>query len=169
MGSATSYYHYKDAEGVEVIVQRLDEVPIKYRAQAQKLDLSKGPVWASPKSTPIELPAVPSTAQAPSKEFWRAIHWPSFAVGAVISLAAGMVFALLLRRRSRILSILVGMVAMMAFGIGYLTFLRHQVGLRSTGLATPATIIDDARAAASTAQKRYDLQEKTLDQINNMR
>lgn len=169
MASATSYYHYKDAEGVDVIVQRLDEVPIKYRAQAEKLDLSKGPVLPAPKSAQIELPAVPSSGQAPSQEFWRAIHWPSFAVGAVISLAAGMVFVFLLRRRSRILSVLVGMVAMMVVGIGYLTFLRHQVGLRSTGLATPATIIDDARAAASTAQKRYDQQEKTLDQINNMR
>lgn len=169
MASANSFFHYRDAEGVDVIVQRLDEVPIKYRAQAEKLDMSKGPVWAAPKSTQIELPVAPSQGQAPSQEFWRAIHWPSFAVGAVISLAAGMVFVLLLRRRSRILSVLVGMVAMMAFGLGYLTYLRHQVGLRTTGLATPATIIDDARAAASTAQKRYDLQEKTLDQINNMR
>jgi len=168
MASASTYYHYQDAEGVEVIVQRLEEVPVKYRAQAKRLDMTKEPAPALSKDVRIEA-AAPSLAPGPSQEFWRAIHWPSVVLGAVISLAAGMVFVVLLRRRSRVVSLLVGTLAMMAFGVGYLTLLRHQVGLRSTGVATPATILEDARAAATTAQKRYDQQEKTLDQINNLR
>ena len=162
--ASASFYHYQNAEGVEVIVQRFDDVPVMYRAAVKKVDLDA----ALPKNVQIEIPAAPSPL-APGKEFWRAIHWPSFVVGAVISLGTGLVFVLLLRRRSRILSVLVGALAMMAFAVGYLTFLRHQAGLRSTGLATPATVLDDAREAAATAQKRYDQQEKTLDQINNMR
>jgi hypothetical protein len=169
MASASSFYHYQDAEGVEVIVQRLEEVPVKYRAQAKRVDLSKEPAPVSSKTVRMEAPVLPSTGMRPDKEFWSTIHWPSFVVGAVISLAAGLVFVVLLRRRSRVVSLLVGALAMMAFGVGYLTILRHQVGLRSTGLATPATIIDDARSAATTAKTRYDQQEKTLDQINNMR
>jgi hypothetical protein len=166
--ASASFYHYQDTEGVDVIVQRLDDVPVKYRAAVKKVDLDKQPA-ALPKDVQTEIPAAPSAALAPSQQSWRAIHWPSFVVGAVISLGAGLIFVVLLRRRSRILSVLVGALAMMAFGVGYLTFLRHQVGPRSTGLATPATVLDDARAAAATAQKRYDQQEKTLDQINNMR
>jgi hypothetical protein len=169
MASANSFFHYRDAEGVDVIVQRWEEIPAKYRAQAERLDLTQKPAPVLSREVRMETPALPATGVAPAQEFWSTIHWPSFVVGAVISLAAGLFFPVLLRRRSRVVSLLVGALAMMAFGIGYLTFLRHQVGLRSTGLATPATIIDDARAAASTAQKRYQQQEKTLDQINNMR
>lgn len=166
MASPSSFYHYQGADGVEVIVQRLEDVPIKYRAQAKKLDLSQEAV---PKKLPSELPVAPPAGLAPGQESLMGLHWPSFALGAVISLVAGMAFFVLLRRRSRLVSMLVGLLAMLAFAVGYLTFLRHQVGLRSRGLATPATIIDDARAAASTAQKHYEQQEKTLDQINNMR
>jgi hypothetical protein len=169
MASATRFFHYRDDQGVEVIVQRLDDVPMRYRAQVKRLDLGKEPAPALSNDVRLEPPAVPVSVPAPNKDFWHAVHWPSFAVGAVIALTAGMVLVLLMRRRSRILSLLVGTLAMMTFGIGYLTYLRHQVGLRSTGLATPATIIDDARAAAATAQKRYDQQEQTLDQINNLR
>lgn len=169
MASANSFFHYRDAEGVDVIVQRWEEIPAKYRAQAERLDLTTKPAPALSRDVRMETPALPSTGVPPAQEFWSTIHWPSFVVGAVISLAAGLVFAVLLRRRSRIVSLLVGALAMMAFGIGYLTYLRHQVGLRSPGLATPATVIDDARAAAASAKTRLDLQEKTLDQINNMR
>jgi hypothetical protein len=168
MASSSTYYHYQDAQGVEVIVQRLEDVPIKYRAQAKRLDLGKDSAPALPKEDRSEPPVFVS-APAPPKEFWSGIHWPSVALGAAISMAAGMVFVVLLRRRSRILALLIGMVAMMAAGVGYLTLLRRHLGLGNAGLATPATIMDDARAAATTAQKRYDQQEKTLDQINNLR
>jgi hypothetical protein len=168
MASANSFYHYRDAEGVDVIVQRLEDIPAKYRAQVERLDMTKKPAPVLSKDVRMETPVLPSTGVPPDRELSSAIHWPSFVVGAVISLAAGLVFVVLLRRRSRVVSLLVGVLAMMAFGVGYLTILRHQLGMRSTGLATPATVIDDARAAAATAKTRYDQQEKTLDQINNM-
>jgi hypothetical protein len=168
MASPSTYYHYQDEQGVEVIVARLEEVPIKYRAQAKRLDMGKDSSPALPQEVRLEQPVFAS-GPVPPKEFWSAIHWPSVALGAAISMAAGLVFALLLRRRSRGLALLVGMVAMLAAGVGYLTLLRRHLGLGGAGLATPATILNDARGAAIRAQQRYDQQDKTLDQINNLR
>ena len=58
---------------------------------------------------------------------------------------------------------------MVAFGIGYLTFIRQQVGLKPAGWATPATILNDARSAAAAAQKQINQQEKTLNEIDKTR
>jgi hypothetical protein len=167
MASGTTFFHYQDAQGVEVIVQSLDDVPANFRAQVKRVDLGKEPALAAPREVQAQQAALPLPTS--TKEYGRSIHWPSFAAGAAISLVAGMAFVLLLRRHARLLSLLVGVLAMMAFGIGYLTLLRRQVGLPSAGLSTPATILDDARGAAAAAQKRFQQDEKTLDQINNMR
>lgn len=169
MASGTTFFHYQDDQGVEVIVQSLDEVPAKFRAQVKRVDLGKEAAPASQKEIQTGQAIVALPNPASDKEYGRSMHWPSFAAGTVISLVVGMAFVLLLRRHARLLSLLVGVLAMMAFGIGYLTLLRRQVGLPAAGLSTPATILDDARGAAAAAQKRLQQDEKTLDQINNMR
>jgi hypothetical protein len=50
VASTTSYYSYTDANGVEVIVQRVTDIPEQYREQAKHIDLSK-PAIALPDVT----------------------------------------------------------------------------------------------------------------------
>lgn len=167
MGSARGAYVYKDKDGVDVIVQRFKDVPSEYRAQATPLGSRKADVPVpSPGSedVPADASGRPEVGMAPA-----AVHWPSFAVGAGTALAAGLVLVLALRRHARVLSLLVAGLAMLAFGVGYLTFIRQQAGLRPAGLATPATILEDSRSAAAAAQKQFKEQEKTLDEIDETR
>jgi hypothetical protein len=46
-----------------------------------------------------------------------------------------------------------------------LAYLRQQAGLPAAGLTTPAVLIDDARNAAGTMDKRYKAQERDLREI----
>jgi hypothetical protein len=174
MPSPRSFYHYTDAEGVEVIVQQLEDVPAEYRAQAQLVEAARtapGTPAAVAGNAPADQagPATHPLAGVVGRTSFPSLHWPSFAVGAGSALIAGLVLVLAFRRHSRVFSLLIGGLAMLAFGVGYLTFLRQQVRPSPAGLATPATILDDARRAAAASQKQIKQQEQTLDQINNMR
>ena len=170
MASGRGFYAYKDGDGVDVIVQNLKEVPAEYRAQARPLEPGSVNAPAIDKAqTNVAGPGtrVGTTTALVGRGF--AVHWPSFAVGAGTSSIVGLVLVLVLRRHSRVLSLLVAALGMVAFGIGYLTFIRQQVGLKPAGWATPATILNDARSAAAAAQKQINQQEKTLNEIDKTR
>jgi hypothetical protein len=50
MATSSSFFSYTDAQGVEVIVQRLADVPEQYRAQVKHIDLSKPAITLRPGS-----------------------------------------------------------------------------------------------------------------------
>ena len=165
MASNTSFFSFSDANGVEVIVQRLTDVPEQYRAQAKHIDLSKPAITLS--SSPSE--------NAPARPCGKGtfLHVPSFiagaGAGAGTALVLGLVAVLAFRRASRVLALVVGVVVMAALGIGYMTYVRRQAGLPGSGVATPATLLDDARAAAGALNERHMEQERTLNEIDKQR
>jgi hypothetical protein len=170
MASGRGFYTYKDADGVDVIVQNLKEVPAEYRSQARLLEPGSVSAPASRKAQADgSEPGARVETTTASIGHGFSVHWPSFAVGAGTSSIVGLVLVLVLRRHSRVLSLLVAALGMVAFGVGYLTFLRQQVGLQPAGWATPATILNDARSAAAAAQKQIDKQEKALNEIDKTR
>ena len=165
MAAGNSFYSFTDAKGVEVIVQRMTDVPEQYRAQAKHIDLSKPAITLS--SRPRE------NAPASSGGKGTFLHVPSFiagaGAGAGTALVLGLVAVLAFRRASRILALVVGVVVMAALGIGYMTYVRRQAGLPGSGLATPATLLDDARAAAGALNERHMEQERALNEIDKQR
>jgi hypothetical protein len=161
MASGNSFYCFTDAKGVEVIVQRFADVPEQYRAQAKHIDLSKPAITLS--SSPSE--------NAPASPCGKGtfLHVPSFIAGAVTALVLGLVAVLAFRRANRFLALVVGVAVMAALGVGYMTYVRRQAGLSRSGLATPATLLDDARAAAGALNERQWEQERALNEIDKQR
>ena len=70
MATSSSFFSYTDAQGVEVIVEWLADVPEQYRAQVKHIDLSKPAITLRPGSG--------ERAQTPP----AALHVPSFVLGA---------------------------------------------------------------------------------------
>ncbi len=83
-------------------------------------------------------------------------------MGAVTAVSVGLVVWLALRRTSRVLSLAFAALIMAVLGLGYLAYIRQQTGLPPAGLTTPAVLIDDARNAAGTIDKRYKEQEREI-------
>ena len=157
MATSSSFFSYTDAQGVDVIVQRLADVPEQYRAQVKHIDLSKPAITLRPGSG--------ERAQTPP----AALHVPSFVLGAGTALVLGCVAMVVFRRAHRFLALVVGVVVIAALGVGYLTLVRRQAGLPGSGMATPATILDDARAAAGALDERHKEQERVLNELDKQR
>ena len=163
MASGNSFYSFTGADGVQVIVQRLADVPEPYRAQAKHIDLSKPAIPLS-SSPSVNAPASPCGKGT-------FLHAPSFiaGAGAGTALVLGLVAVLAFLRAHRFLALMVGVAVMAALGIGYMTYVRRQARLPGSGLATPATLLDDARAAAGALNERHVEQERALDEIDKQR
>ena len=158
MASSNSFFSYTDAKGVEVIVQRLADVPDQYREQVKHIDLSKPAITLRSGSGQN-----PQTAQG------TFLHGPSFIMGAATALVLGLVAMVAFRRAHRVLGLAVGVVVMAALGLGYMTYVRRQAGMPRAGLATPTTILDDARSAAGVLNERNREQERVLDDVDKQR
>jgi hypothetical protein len=166
MASSTSYFSFTDSNGVEVIVQRLADVPEQYREQAKHIDLTKPAITLPARSNgDSSLQTAFTEAMAPCGK-GTFLHVPSFIIGAGTALALGLVAVLAFRRANRFLVLVTSAVVVAALGIGYITYVRRQAGLSGAGLATPATLLDDARAAAGALNKRQAEQERVLDEVN---
>jgi hypothetical protein len=133
MASGNTFYSFTDANGVEVIVQRLADVPEQYRAQAKHIDLSK------PAITLSSSPSVNASASPCGKGTF--LHFPSFMAGAGTALVLGLVGVLAFRRAHRFLALMVGVAVMAALGIGYMTYVRRQARLPGSGLACRRTYV----------------------------
>ena len=158
MASSNSFFSYTDAAGVEVIVQRLADVPQPYRDQVKHIDLSKPAITVRSGSGDN-----PQSAQGTS------LHGPSFILGAGTMLALGLLAMLVFRRSHRVLAMVVGVVVLAGLGLGYMTYIRRQARLPGAGLATPGTVLDDARAAAGALNERHREQERVLDEVDKQR
>jgi hypothetical protein len=167
MASKNNFFSYTDAQGVEVVVQGLAEVPEQYRAQAKHIDLSK-PALTLP-SRPDDVVQTTTANARPSGGKEATLHVPSFLLGGGTALVLGCVALLVFRRAHRMVAVMVGVAVMAALGVGYWTYVRRQAGLPGSGLATPATLLDDARAAADGLNKRHMEQNRALDEIDKQR
>jgi hypothetical protein len=157
MATSSSFFSFTDAQGIEVIVQRLADVPEPYRAQVKHIDLSKPAITLHPGSR--------ESSQTPP----AVLHVPSFVLGAGTALVLGCLAVLVFRRAHRLLALVIGVVVMAALGLGYMTYVRRQAGLPGAGLATPATILNDARAAAGALDERQKQQERLLNELDKQR
>ena len=174
MASKSNFFAYTDADGVDVVVQHLADVPEQYRAQARQLDLSKPAKTASvgggEGDDSAHGAASPTPAAADGRQgIAAAFYGPSFVMGAVTAVAIGLTVWLAFRRMHRVLSLALAALIMAALGLGYLAYVRHQAGLPPAGLTTPAVLIDDARSAAGAIDKRHNKQDQEIREIEEHR
>lgn len=108
-------------------------------------------------------------ARAATELVPQSIHVPSFIAGFGAALLLALIAAMVVGKAPRLLIMLVGAVAMIGLGAGYLTFMRAVVGSASNGIATPQTVIDDARAAANAMQKQIEKRGAALEQLEEKR
>ncbi len=166
MATKTDYFSYTDAQGTEVIVQQLNEVPAQYRAKAKHIDLSK-PVLT------VRTPDSHTTAARgdgvclPGHS--TCFHWPSVAVGASAALVLGLAAVLLLRRARWLFWSLLGLAAVTVLSTAYLGYIRHQASGAPAALANPAQLIDDAKRAADALKRSNEAQERVLKDIERQR
>lgn len=165
MATKTDYFSYTDAQGTEVIVQQLNEVPAQYRARAKHIDLSK------PALT-VRIPDGHTTAGEDGvclRGHSTCFHWPSVAVGASAALALGLAAVLLLRRARWLFWSLLGLAAVTVLSTAYLGYIRHQASGAPAALANPAQLIDDAKRAADALKRSNEAQERVLEDIERQR
>jgi hypothetical protein len=151
-----SYFSYTDPHGVEVVVDRLADVPEAYRSQAKHIDLSK----------PALTVRVPPAGQAPASRPTVSLDGASFAIGAATRLVLGLLLVLAARRATRSLGLVAMAFVICLMAMGYFGYLRREAGLSGQGLATPGILLDDARAAAQAMKQRNDEQARALQQLD---
>lgn len=154
--NGTTLFSYKDKDGVDVVVDRLEDVPQEYRGKMKVMTLEGVAQDVTPKAAAAPPPA---TAQLPRMDL------SSVAVGAAGGLFVGVLAGLVMGRlggRGRLL----GMVMTFAVMVGvmglYLTFARQQMGIQS---GSPKTIIDDTQAAKQQIQNTHEEKMKALNTI----
>jgi hypothetical protein len=166
MASKTDYFSYTDAQGTEVIVQQLNEVPAQYRAKAKHIDLSK-PAFTL--RAPSSQPAAARGNGVCLPGHATCFHWPSVAVGASAALVLGLAAVLLLRRARWLFWAMLGLAAVTVLSTAYLGYIRYQTSGAPAGLASPADIIGDAKRAADALKRSNEAQERLLKDIENQR
>lgn len=161
VGAQDDYFTYTDAGGVQVIVGRLADVPQPYRAQAKHIDLTK-PALRMP-SVATGKAGEASAAKLCLPASTACVHATSFLIGAAVALVLGGVGVLAFRKAARLVTLVAGIVVVGALVAAYLTAIRRAAGLPGDGLATPARLIDDSRAAAKAMEDHYRQQAGSLD------
>jgi hypothetical protein len=172
-GAQVSYFTYTDANGVQVVVDRLADVPEQYRAEAKHIDLSK---------PALDIPAIESRVASEGRpvspspagklclgETPGCIHAWSFLLGAAVALVMGGVGMLVFRKSARLVAIVAGIIIVAALTTAILTHARRQSGLPGDGLVTPGALLDDARAAAKAVNEHHREQARSLDELEQQR
>jgi hypothetical protein len=158
----TGYFTYTDGNGVQVIVERLADVPTKYRADVGYIDLSKPPVKVA------DVGARPVPAQKAGNLCLgegACLHITSFLLGAAAALVLGGAGLLLFRRSLRLLGVLAGIVLVAALTVALLTYARSEIGLQPKGLVTPKVLVDEARATVKAVDEHHRTQAHSIDEI----
>lgn len=147
MAGNANFFVYTNADGVDVVVPRMADVPPAYRSQARSIDLAQ-PAVKAPRAdtTPVR-----SAPVAPKPVGW---HKPSFAAGAGAGLALGIALVLAFNRTTRMLALLVAGVVAGGLTLGYLSFVRRQAGLPAVDVTTPAVLLEDVHKAAEAMKRR---------------
>ncbi len=167
MGAQEGYFSYTDANGVEVIVGRLSDVPELQRAEAKHIDLSK-PALRVPSNDGAGTSggAMPRLCLGDTP---GCLHAASFLIGAAVALVLGGAGMLAFRKAARVVALVAGIFVIGGLVTAYLTRARRAAGLPGDKLATPAVLIDDARAAAKAAEEHQRKQARALDELDKQR
>lgn len=145
------FFRYRDENGRVVIVDSLDRVPPEARARAERLTFS------APSTPSIERPPLPGVDEP--------MHWQSFAAGFVSAVLIGVVLMALRRFRSPFVRVVL-LAAGVALAAGaYLGWLRRTTGQSGDALGSPSAVIDDARKAVDSMNRRNEKQKQELDEI----
>lgn len=161
-------------DGHPAIVDSLDMVPVANRESARVVRLPKGEndeALAASKKKAIE-----TLARAPRIVRDAIGHAPIIPVGGqdwhggsiLLGVAVGLAIGSLVSRRSRaprwLFKIGLTLALMVAAGSAYFTFIRSHAGLGSTTLATPATLLQDAKNAARALEERAQREHQMADE-----
>lgn len=166
VGAQNDYFSYTDANGVEVVVGRLADVPPAARAQAKHIDLSTPALRVPSAGAPEASTAAGKLCFGPAP---GCIHPSSFLIGAATALLLGGVAMLLFRKAARLVAVVAGVIVLGALAAAYLTHVRRAAGLPDKGLVTPGVLLDDARAAVEAVDQRNRQQAKAIDEIEPRR
>jgi hypothetical protein len=142
-------FSYTDKDGVDVVVDRLEDVPQQYRGKM--------------KVTTLDGTSAEVTAPMPTKALPAGVDPTSVAAGALGGIVIGFLLGRL-RGKARIASGLVTLIALLLLGTLYLTYLRSQTGAGGR-LSTPAAVIGDAQRAKLLMEQHQTSQQKALDAI----
>jgi hypothetical protein len=150
-GKEQSFYRWVDGEGRVHIVSSIGSVPEADRPRAEVVTLDGLPR--------TELPGI-------GRVTLREPEWASFAAGFGAALVLVLVYKLLpsgLRTVSR-WAIVIGAGALLT--AGYLGWVRRSSSAPgSAALATPAALVDDAKAAVERMNQRQADQQRALREI----
>ncbi len=155
-----TFWTYKDANGVDVVVQRFEDVPAQYRGRATTLDAAS---MEKVKRTTDLVGHAPADIVAHRPAF--SLDMPSFVAGAGSALFVAMIVFVLFRRRSRLVGMMLGALLMTAVAVGYLTYVRQSAGLGAGSIGTPTAIIEDAKNATEALKKQMEKQEAALREV----
>lgn len=89
----------------------------------------------------------------------------SFGVGFGLALGLGLLLGVVRSSAKRLVKVALVVAILSMLGGGYLGAVRSAAGLGAGGAVSPQTIVNDAKKAASRANRRYRDQERVLRQI----
>ena len=142
--SAAVYYRFQDTSGRTHIVDSLDDVPQASRAQTQRIEYQ-------PRAEPsvLQLPRTLST-------------WQTFGLGFGAALLLVFLFRRLPGTMRMVLRLsIIGGVLVLLSG-AYLGWMRRATGQSRDALASPSTIIDDAKAAVEKMNARMAAEQAEI-------
>jgi len=171
--NARTYYSYTDAEGVPHIVDSLDKVPKKKRAEVKSWTMQSDETSLGEQIEGALQDLFAEEMHAAKLAQWRGagqskvlFHGPSFALGVgFIGLLLGAFFLWRKPAKSRGVRLLRGMMITLAFGLlagGYISWLRLNVGNSATVLSAPAT--QSENAPTTLPLSREELLRKILEE-----
>lgn len=152
--SGSAFYRYRDPSGRLVIVDSLARVPSSARGAVETVVLAP--------TSGTGLLALPTRL---AQDF----HAPSFIVGALLTLALGALWLLSRRSQSRLLRLALFGGLVLAGSSAYLGWVRRTTGQGDSLVASPAALVDDARAAVQKMNERSREQQRVLEQLENER
>ena len=152
-GEAAAFYRYRDSSGRVVIVDSLSRVPSSQRAAAETVVLA---------------PVGESSAASTARELARDLHMPSFIAGVGLALLLGLVLVLVGRKLGRFFqaALVIGAVGLGV--VAYFGWLRRTTGQSGDLLASPSTLIEDARGAVRKMNERTEQQQRTLKELEHV-
>jgi hypothetical protein len=162
----SKFFTYEDGEGHVYIVDSLEQIPNKYRELANEVKL--GDRLREAKKLPKKSLKEAKKVQREVGDvvpFVNDLDLPSVAVGFAASLVVFLALAVVRKSLGLVLKLGLLLLIICLLGGAYFGWLRRASGMGDDALASPKTLIDDAKRAASDYQKKLDGQEKTLKKI----
>ncbi|MFC1641899.1 hypothetical protein ACFL5O_04305 [Myxococcota bacterium] len=147
------YFRYTDHDGGVHIVDSLSLVPRAARSRVQRIELTPPPRAHSDSASP-----------KPPETPWH-FDGPSFGVGAGFAVMLGLVLWMLRRRPGLVLKIALPAAAATLLAGAYFAWLRKMSGHKDSQFSSPQDLVQDARSAVQSMNRRQKEQERLLREI----